>query len=161
MYQQKQDIILAYETGEKHKNFCLKQPYRHYQLLPSPQSESSKCIKSKFKLEYFDITVIWECTACGISQACTTGSTKPLQLNRNLAISGESKYSTYLLHFQMNFINHIVGRVFLNDRYNSVIRSYMMTILFVFYSNFMLYCIVVLLYFRHTFKTCGLLWKFN
>ena len=32
--------------------------------------------KSNLRLEYFDITFIWECSTCGASQACAVGSTK-------------------------------------------------------------------------------------
>ena len=37
-------------------------------------------------LEYLDdITVVWEFSTCGMSQACTTRITKALQLQGNLA----------------------------------------------------------------------------
>ena len=41
---------------------------------------------SNLALKYFDIAVIWDCTTCGISQACTASTTTQLWLNGNLAL---------------------------------------------------------------------------
>ena len=62
------------------KGFCL---YSQFQSLPTSQNETEKPVTWKFKFsQYFDITVIWDCITCGISQTCT--AKKPLWLNSNL-----------------------------------------------------------------------------
>ena len=47
---------------------------------------------------FFDL---WDCTAYGLSQACTAGITEPLRLSRDLVC----KYSKYFLD---GLINHAV-----------------------------------------------------
>ena len=85
------------------------------QLLKTEKTNLSSG-NSNLTFEYFDITIIWEYTTCGISQQCNKGSTKPSWLSGNLALERGSKHSTYFLHIFIDECYQLCSQIFLNTR---------------------------------------------
>ena len=72
----------VHETSKKRKQLSVEGIY-------TTTTSHCKLVKAKGKhlaLEYFNVTVIWECSTCSGSHACTTRSVKALRLYENLPL---------------------------------------------------------------------------
>ena len=86
-------------------------------------------------LENFDIAIIWECSTCGISQACTAGNTKAFKVIWELKRKVNIRHTFYIFFYAMRCYNMLSD--FFEEKYNSSsMKGYMMKlVLFVLFSD--------------------------